>query len=170
MDPQPVAEPETIESPPRRVVGWRERVRLPDWGVDRLMAKIDTGARTSSIHVAELEERGDGTARFEVVVRERPERRTVWVEAEVVRRTVVKPSSGDRQERPVVRTRLAMGGKVFPIEVTLVCRKGMLCRMLVGRTALAGRFLVDPEIKHVHRKKVTAHTRAPEPPTDGASP
>ncbi|MEM8738943.1 MAG: RimK/LysX family protein [Planctomycetota bacterium] len=152
----PLTDPPTAtpDSPHRSLVtvGWKERVGLPGWGVRGLKAKIDTGARTSSIHVAELELRGDDTVRFEVVVREKPVRKTVWVEAPLVRHTVVKPSSGQRQERPVVATTLSLGGRRFPIEATLVCRKGMLCRMLVGRTALAGRFAVDPSATYLHRK------------------
>ncbi|MEO1235307.1 MAG: RimK/LysX family protein [Planctomycetota bacterium] len=148
--PTPASAPPDAEA--LVTVGWKERVRLPDWGVRGLKAKIDTGARTSSIHVAELEIRDDDTARFEVVVREKPNRQTVWVEAPLVRHTVVKPSSGERQERPVVETTLVLGGLRFPIEATLVCRRGMLCRMLVGRTALADRFAVDPAHTYLHRR------------------
>jgi hypothetical protein len=144
---------QSCPTPDRPTVGWKEHVRLPDWGIRRLKAKIDTGARTSSIHVAELEMIDDEHVRFEVVVREKPTRQTVWVESPLVRETIVKPSSGQRQQRPVVHTRLRLAGQIFPIEATLVCRKGMLCRMLVGRTALADRFTVDPSRAYLHRKK-----------------
>jgi hypothetical protein len=136
------------DSPPL-VVGWREYVDLPEWGIKHVRAKIDTGARTSAIHVAAIEELGEDRVRFEVVVRERPERRTRWVEADLVRQSVVKPSSGERQERPVVRTRIRIGGREHEAELSLVCRAGMLCRMLVGRTALEGAFVVDPGRTHV---------------------
>ena len=142
-------------------VGWKEYVRLPDWGIAKLKAKIDTGARTSSIHVAELDNIDDDHVRFEVVVRESSPRQTVWVEAPIVRETVVKPSSGERQQRVVVKTKLRLGGKSFPIEATLVCRKGMRCRMLVGRTALAGRFVVDSSRAFVHRKPKPADPADP---------
>jgi hypothetical protein len=131
-------------------LGWREIVALPAWGVDRVRAKIDTGARTSAIHVGEIEELANGHIKFEVVVRERPQRKTVWIDAEpVVRESTVKPSSGDRQQRPVVKTTMILGGVEREIELSLVCRKGMLCRMLIGRTALDGAFLVDPSRKYV---------------------
>jgi hypothetical protein len=129
-------------------VGWLERVALPDWGVRSLRAKIDTGARTSAIHVASLEEIDEGHVRFEVVVRERPTRRTVWVEAETHREAVVKPSSGERQQRLVVWTTMHLGPLQREIEVTLVCRKGMRCRMLIGRTALEG-IVVDPNSRYL---------------------
>ena len=90
-----------------------------------------------------------------MVVRESPQRQTVWIEAPLVRRTVVEPSSGERQQRPVVMTSLRLAGRTFPIEATLVCRRGMRCRMLVGRTALAGRFAVDPSRSYLHRRKKT---------------
>ncbi len=131
------------------VVGWREIVALPDWRVRRIRAKIDTGARTSAIHVAQIEELEGDRIRFEVITRERPARRARWVEAEVSRRSVVKPSSGERQDRPVVRTTLRLGGREHEIELGLVCRAGMLCRMLVGRSALAGFYHVDPSRTHV---------------------
>ncbi|MEQ8745812.1 RimK/LysX family protein [Pyruvatibacter sp.] len=124
-------------------VGWRERVDLPDWRVRGIRAKIDTGARTSAVHVDHIEEVEDGHLRFAVVVRQRPSVRLRWVTAPLVRESVVKPSSGVRQRRPVVLTTLSLGGVAAEIELSLVCRREMLCRMLVGRTALAGRYLVD---------------------------
>ena len=134
---------------PKIVVGWRERVSLPDWGVKRIRAKIDTGARSSAIHVAEIEELDDGRLRFEVIVRERPQRKSVWVEATPFRETSVKPSHGKPQLRTFVRTRMQLGEYEHEIELSLVCRKGMLCRMLVGRLALGDRYLVDASRKYV---------------------
>ena len=131
------------------VIGWREYVSLPDWGIDRVRVKTDTGARTSAIHVAEYDELEDGTARFEVVISERPKMRTVFVEAPLVREAIVKPSSGKRQRRPVVKTTLRLGGIEKEIEITLVCRKGMLCRMLLGRTAIGNSFVVDASRKYL---------------------
>jgi hypothetical protein len=135
------------------IVGWREYVALPDWGIKRLKAKIDTGARTSAIHVGALEELPDGRVRFEVVVREKPSRRTTLVEARPVRRTTVKPSHGRKQERFVFRTRLVVGPVDREIELSLVSRKGMLCRMLVGRRALPAGVLVHPHRIYVHGRR-----------------
>ncbi|MCB1151142.1 ATP-dependent zinc protease [bacterium] len=132
------------------VVGWREFVALPEWGIPRLKAKVDTGARTSAIHVGALEELPDGRVRFQVVVRETPNLRTTWVEATPVRRATVKPSSGVRQERLVFRTRMEIGPIARDIELSLVSRKGMLCRMLVGRLALPAHVLVSPVHKYLH--------------------
>ncbi|QKK08846.1 MAG: ATP-dependent zinc protease [Planctomycetota bacterium] len=143
------------EMNPLPTVGWRERVDLPDWGFRRVKAKIDTGARTSAIDVAQIEELPGGRIRFEVVSRVAPTRKTRWVEATPVRTSVVKPSSGEPQQRYVCLTRVRLGEVEREIEISLVCRAGMLCRMLLGRTALGGAVLVDPSQKYV----LTSRTR-----------
>ena len=125
-------------------IGWRERVELPEWELTGVRAKIDTGARTSVIDVAEVEYLDSGRVRFEVVWRLTPERQTKWIEAKAVRTSRVKPSTGELQERAVCRTLLKVGPYEREIELGLVCRKNMRCRMLIGRKALEGLFLVDP--------------------------
>lgn len=132
------------------VFGWREFVALPDWDITRLKAKLDTGARTSAIHVGAIEHLPDGRVRFDVVVREKPDLRTRSVVAEPIRRSRVKPSHGATQERIVCRTRLRIGPCEHEIEISLVSRKGMLCRMLVGRLGLPPGGLVDPRRKYLH--------------------
>ena len=132
------------------LVGWREVAALPDWGIKRLKAKIDTGARTSALHVGQVEELPDGRVRFEVVIREAPQLKTRIVEATPVRRSTVKSSQGEVQERLVFRTRLVIGPITKEIELSLVSRTGMLCRMLVGRLALPENVLVCPSEKYLH--------------------
>ena len=144
------------------IVGWREFVALPEWGIPRLKAKIDTGARTSSIHVGQLEELPGGRVRFEVVVREKPKLRTQYIEATPVRRSIVKPSSGVPQERLVFRTTLKMGPIEREIELSLVSRKGMLCRMLVGRLALPSHVLVSPTRKYLHSEAPSGKKQKPK--------
>lgn len=135
-----------------RVIGWRERVDIPDWGLRNVRAKVDTGARTSAIDVAAIEELDDGRIRFEVVSRVKPTRKTAWVEATPVRRSVVKPSHGEPQTRYVCLVPVKIGAVERDIEISLVCRRGMLCRMLLGRTALDG-LLVDVSRKYVLSKR-----------------
>ncbi|MEQ8844460.1 MAG: RimK/LysX family protein [Phycisphaerales bacterium] len=132
------------------ILGWRERVALPEWHIRNIRAKVDTGARTSALHVATFEHLPGGRIRFEIVLREQPERKTKWVESELVRESVVKPSSGQTQVRPVVQTTIAIGPLRCEAELGLVCRQGMLCRMLVGRRAIAGLALVDPSARYLH--------------------
>jgi len=131
------------------MIGWRERVDLPEWGIKGMRAKIDTGAKTSAVDVAEIEHLDDGDIRFEIVTRIKPERKTKWVRATPIRTSVVKPSHGETQERHVCRTRVRIGGHEYDIELGLVCRKNMLCRMLIGRRALTDRFIVDVSHKYV---------------------
>jgi hypothetical protein len=124
------------------VIGWSEFVDLPDWGVRGLRAKVDTGARTSALHVDRVEERPRGRVRFEVVLdRQTPGR--IRVEARVRRRARVRSSSGHWTTRVFVATRLELGPLVRDVEIGLVDREQMIHRMLLGRSALAG-CLVDP--------------------------
>ncbi len=141
------------------VAGWRERVDIPDWGIRRVRAKLDTGARTSAIDVAQYEMIDDTHVRFEIVYRTKPERKTRWVEAPCHRVTRVKPSSGKASERVICHTRIRIGDDEFDAEVGLVCRKGMLCRMLVGREALAGRYFVDSSEKYLVTGKAKKKAR-----------
>ncbi len=129
--------------------GWRERVDLPDWGIRRVRAKLDTGARTSAIDVAQFEIVDDDHVRFEIVYRLKPTRKTKWVQAKISRSARIKPSHGKAQERVVCLTTLRIGDDEFETEISLVCRKKMLCRMLIGRSALDGRFLVDSSQKYL---------------------
>nr|MEE4268629.1 RimK/LysX family protein [Candidatus Krumholzibacteria bacterium] len=128
---------------PPVVVGWRESIDLPEWGIVNLRAKVDTGARTSAIHVEDMEELPDGRMQFDVVVSLRP-RKTVRVVATPVRRSTVKPSSGKRQRRHVFRTLMVMGALENEVEFSLVSRESMLNRALVGRKALPRGVLVNP--------------------------
>lgn len=144
----------------KTVVGWRELVDFPEWGIRGVVAKIDTGARTSSLHVEDLEEVAPGRIRFHVVLSrgENPER--VEAEADLVRISSVRPSTGKPQRRRVVRAVIELGGRTKEIEVSLVSRRHMLCRMLVGRRALGEDFLVDPERRYLFgRPKKTKRKR-----------
>jgi hypothetical protein len=131
----------------RPVVGWREWVGLPELGIDRIKAKIDTGARSSSLHAEGLEEvERDGRRylRFTVHPDQRSRKRSFRVEAPLVDSRSVRSSSGIADHRPVVRIRVQIGPIRFPIEVTLARRDRMGFRMLLGRTAIRKRFVVDP--------------------------
>jgi hypothetical protein len=130
-----------------RAIGWREWLAIPEWGVARIKAKIDSGARTSSVHVSNLHYfRRDGVemVRFKVHPHQRSVRNTVQVEAPIVEKRVVRSSNGEEDLRPVVLTHVEIHGVCWPIEVTLAKRKLMGFRMLLGREAMWGRFIVDP--------------------------
>ena len=135
------------------LIGWREKVDLPYWGLFGLRAKADTGARSSAIDVAQVEELPGERVRFEVVTdRKDPEARHV-LEADVVRRTRIRSSFGQAHDRLFVETRLRLAGEELVIELGLVCRKNMLSRMLLGRKTLEGRFAVDPGRRYLHKSK-----------------
>jgi len=120
------------------VAGWRERIDLPDWGIARLPAKLDTGARTSSLHVEDLRALPGGVVAFDVVLSRRSPDRRVRIEAPVVRTTRVRSSNGILTLRHVVRTRLRMGPIEREIDVSLFDRGPMIHRMLIGRSGLTG--------------------------------
>lgn len=155
MTPEKSAEPSSINK--IITTGWREIIALPEWNIPRLRAKLDTGAKTSALHVRNIEYTGNDMLRFEVVIRERPRHDSIWITAKQVRESRVRPSSGHHQNRPVVITPMLLGGLLHEIEISLVCRKGMLCRMLIGRTALAPYYVVDSSRKYIvsslNRKK-----------------
>jgi len=132
---------------PPGVVGWREWVTLPGLGIDRVKAKIDTGARSSSLHAYDMKRfrrRGVSMIRFKVHPIQREFRTVVEAEAELIDLRKVRSSSGVQTLRPVIATPLELGGRSWNIEVTLVRRDEMGFRMLLGRQALRKHLLVDP--------------------------
>ncbi len=128
----------------RLVIGWREWVALPDLGLARLKAKVDSGARTSALHAFHVQVLPDRRVRFRLHPLQRKNGPTVECSAPLVGYRWVRSSSGHRTRRPVVLTRLVIGGATWPVEITLVRRDLMGFRMLLGRQALRRRALVDP--------------------------
>lgn len=135
------------------LIGWTEFIDLPDWGVKRLRAKVDTGAKTSALHVENIEELPRGFVRFDVVLHRHKRDRRIHVKAKVSRRARVRSSSGHMAERLFVKTRFALGSVEKDIEVSLVDRERMIYRMLLGREALQGPFLIDVDRRMVQQKK-----------------
>jgi hypothetical protein len=145
------------------VVGWREWVRLPDLLPDSepIKAKIDTGARTSAIHAWDIETADrDGTTvvRFSLHPRQRDDAHVVVAEAPLLDEREVRSSNGDVERRLVVETTLLIADLRYPIELTLTKRDQMGFRMLIGRTAMAGRLLVDPGSSHLTKGRSRALT------------
>lgn len=125
-------------------IGWREMVSLPAWGIEGLLVKADTGARGSALDVHEIHEEADGVLTFTVAVGRRGHPRTTPVRAAIVGRTRVRSSNGITQERFQVRTTVRIGAIERAVLFSLVNRRYMLCRALLGRRDLAGAFVVDP--------------------------
>jgi len=134
-------------------IGWRERIDLPEWGIERTRAKIDTGAKTSSIdaEVIELITQPDGTARVRLSLRlsrDHPRRRMI-AEAPVVRTTLVKNTNCQAEYRLVISTTLQLGPIWRTIELTIANRKQMLVPIILGRTALGDDVRVDASRKYL---------------------
>lgn len=130
-----------------RMIGWREWVAIPDLGLPAIKAKIDTGARTSALHAFYLEpfrSRGVERIRFGVHPLQRRQDIVVECEADVLDRRLVSDSGGHRELRYVIRANVVLGDAAWPVELTLTDRDTMQFRMLLGRTAMHGRWQVDP--------------------------
>ncbi len=131
---------------PPVVLGWREHVALPALGIARLRAKIDTGARTSALHVDACRRFVEGGApwvAFTLTPR-RGSTATAEGRAAISDERDVADSSGRRTRRVFIRTTLRIAGIEREVEINLTDRCGMLFPMLVGRTALQDGFIVDP--------------------------
>ena len=126
------------------VVGWRELVHLPDLGLHGVPAKIDTGARTSSLHgevLEEFERDGEKFVRFAVDFEQQHVRQIC--EAVHVDVRGITSSNGETQYRYVIKTPLKIGDLEFRAEISLANRADMRFPMLIGRSSLRRRFVVD---------------------------
>lgn len=140
----------------KRSCGWREWVSLPSLGIERIKTKVDTGARTSALHawhIKEIERNGQLWVRFCVHPKQRIVDGEIWCEALVVDQREVRSSSGRSEPRYVVETELQLGEDLWPIELTLTSRDEMGFRMLLGRTAIRKRLLVDAGRSYLLSKK-----------------
>ncbi|MCA9197125.1 MAG: ATP-dependent zinc protease [Planctomycetales bacterium] len=138
------------------VLGWREWVALPDLGVDQIKVKLDTGARSSSIHAFEVQvyrQQGVDRVRFSVHPLQRNDHTIIQADAPLLEYRLVRSSNGQTDERPVIVTNVHVAGQAWPIELTLANRDAMGFRMLLGREALKGRFCVDPASSYLAGRK-----------------
>jgi hypothetical protein len=135
------------------VIGWKERIDFPDWGVERVRAKMDSGARTSAIDavIREIREAQNGS-RIAVLVVAFFRRKAVkvrMVEAPLVKTSRVRHTGGDVAERHVIETTIRLGPVTKKIHLSVADRGRMLVPVLLGRLALAGDFLVDVGRKYL---------------------
>jgi hypothetical protein len=128
-------------------IGWREWLALPQLGIPAIKAKIDTGARTSALHTFSLEEFSAGgirMVRFGIHPLQKRKDIELFCEAPVLERRRVKDSGGHSEKRYVIQTDVVLKNELWRINITLTNRDAMIFRMLLGRTAVEKRFVIDP--------------------------
>ncbi|TLY48716.1 MAG: ATP-dependent zinc protease [Gammaproteobacteria bacterium] len=139
-------------------IGWREWVSLPELGIPRLKTKVDTGARTSSLHACcvEVIEETPHQKQVRFIIHPQPKRfpeKAIKCIADLIDIREITDSGGHKENRCVIQTSVVLGTLCWPIEITLTSRDTMRFRMLLGRTALEQRFIVDPTHSYLYSKK-----------------
>lgn len=127
---------------------------LPEFKVNSIKVKVDTGARTSSLHVSYIKKiKGTKTVEFIIHPDQDHSKPEIHASAVVIAERSIKSSNGESSVRPVIETALELGGKVFTVELTLVNRDLMGFRMLLGREAIRNRFLVHSGKSYLASKR-----------------
>lgn len=132
----------------RIVVGGTEWCSFPTLGLPHVLARVDSGAKTSALHafnITRFERRGEAWISFEVHPLQQVRKVVVRCEAPIVDRRTVRSSTGISEKRYVIRVPLTLGKMTWDVELTLSNRDSMGHRMLLGREAMSGRLLVDPD-------------------------
>jgi hypothetical protein len=150
------------KSQPTAIIGWKEWIALPALGIPAIKAKIDTGARTSALHITRLEEfhtDGQRMVRFGIHPLQRRKDIECFCEAPVLEQRRVKDSGGHFEKRYVIQTIAKLGAVSWPIDITLTNREPMLFRMLLGRKAVENRFLINPGWPYLTGRKLAKSYR-----------
>ena len=135
-------------------IGWREWVSFPELGIETIKAKIDTGARTSALHVSHIRiMKGSNVVKFLIHPVQRRSRPMIEASAVMVNRREIKSSNGEVSVRPIIKTTIKIGQRVHPIELSLVNRDLMGFRLLLGRSVLKDRYIVNPGRSFLLMKK-----------------
>ena len=147
------------------IIGWREWLTLPELGISKVKAKIDTGARSSALHASEIERfQRDGKewVRFYIHSEQHGRQDAIAAESPLLDIRNIRSSSGQVQERPIIQTVAKLGPRQWPIELSLTNRDEMGFRMLLGRQAIRHQFLVDSGQSYLQSsKRATRHKTKP---------
>ena len=155
MEPRPRDALESPASAAPVAIGWVEAAALPEWKVRRIRAKMDTGARTSALDVPHyhLVDTDQGTlVELHLALSRHQRTKVKRVRTPLLRMVMVQTSCGTRERRPVVETVLRLGPVLKRIRLTITNRAGMRYRLILGRSALDGDFVVDVSRKHLLKK------------------
>ncbi|MCX7097323.1 MAG: ATP-dependent zinc protease [Methylococcales bacterium] len=148
------------------LLGWREWVSLPALNIDQIKAKVDTGARSSALHAFAIEPYRKGGQRwvmFAIHPIQKQSDRSIECHAPIKDRRMVTDSGGHKQRRYVIETELVLGQSIITAEMTLTNRDSMLFRMLIGRTTMINRFIIDPGASYLQGKPaILSATTRPE--------
>jgi hypothetical protein len=142
-----------MHTSPKVLIGWKESVDLPKWGVKHLIAKADTGARRSCMDATKIEQVDEEHVEFNLMLHRIDRSQFIRVRSKIGHIAHVKSSNGDKSERFFVKTIIRIGKMEEVTEFSLMDREGMTCRMLLGRKTLEDHFLVDAAQKYVIRKR-----------------
>jgi hypothetical protein len=137
---------------PLPLLGWREWVALPELNIEQIKAKIDTGARSSALHAFALEPYRKGGERWLMFAIHPKQKNTdivIECHAPIKDRRLVSDSGGHKQRRYVIESSLLLGQTLITAELTLTNRDNMKFRMLLGRTAMNGRFMIDSSASYI---------------------
>ncbi|TDS50948.1 30S ribosomal protein S6--L-glutamate ligase [Myroides indicus] len=130
------------------IVGSEEWCSFPALNIPAIKARIDSGAKTSALHainIVPFDREDEKWVKFDVNPLQNNGKTIIHCEAKVIDKRIVKSSSGTRESRFVIKTNINFGNSTWDIELTLTNRDSMGYRMLLGREAMSGRILVDPE-------------------------
>jgi ribosomal protein S6--L-glutamate ligase len=142
-----------IKMPQNKIIlGSEEWCSFPELGIPAIKARVDSGAKTSALHainIAPFVKEGENWVKFDINPIQNNLKTVIHCEAKLIDKRIVKSSSGFREQRYVIQTQLKIGDDTWAIEMTLTNRDSMGFRMLLGREAMSGRILVDPEQKYL---------------------
>jgi hypothetical protein len=136
----------------KKIIGRLELIALPDLEIENLQVRVDTGAKTSSLHVDNIIKTiidGKPYVNFDIHPNVHDVITTVSCVAPVCDIRQVKSSNGNTEQRYVIQTPVRLGLETWKIEITLTDRADMSYLMLLGREAIGKRFLVDPSVVFV---------------------
>jgi hypothetical protein len=140
----------------KKIIGRTEKVDLPEWKLFKVPAKVDTGAYSCAIHCEDIyvqnEAGGKQVLYFTLLDRGQPLYHGQRFQTSDFRKKKVTSSTGDTQERYLVRARVRLFGVEYEADFTLTDRKTMRFPILLGRKLLKGKFLVDVDQKNMSKK------------------